>query len=296
MTTNAPTSVPKADILIVDDTLENLRLLSQILSQNYKVRVAPSGTIGLAAARAAPPDLILLDIMMPAMNGYEFAAQAKSDPATSDIPIIFMSALDDIESKVRGFQAGGIDYVTKPFQEVEVLARVRTHLSIRNLYKQAQAEILERRRVENELRDSSARMQALLSAVPDTMYRISRDGEIIDFNANNESMLFAPQNLVKGAYLANILEKNLASKISNCIHEVLDNHQTQTLEYSLSAGSIEKIYEARLKDSGPNEVTMMVRDISERARLEQMKSDFINRATHELRTPHDDALDGQIDR
>ena len=283
--TKSTSSDIKADILIVDDTPENLRLLNQILSQHYKVRLAPSGTIGLAAARSSPPDLILLDIMMPAMNGFEVAAQLKADPLTVDIPIIFMSALDDIDSKVRGFTAGGIDYVTKPFQEVEVLARVRTHISIRTLYKQAQAEIAERKRAEADLRDSQARIQALLSAVPDTMYRIHRDGTFLDFKTSSAYSLFAPPDKLIGATLFDLLDDALAKKFISFIELTLDRKDMQTMEYTLKKGESTYVYEARFKDSGPDEVTVIIRDISRSARLEQMKSDFINRATHELRTP-----------
>ncbi len=294
-------SIPeiKADILIVDDTPENLRLLNQILSQYYKVRLAPSGTIGLAAARSTPPDLILLDIMMPAMNGFEVAAQLKADQTTADIPIIFMSALDDTDSKVRGFAAGGIDYITKPFQEVEVLARVRTHMSVHTLYKQAQAEISERKRAENELRESEFRIRALLSAVPDTMYRIRRDGIFLDFKASSNDLLLAPPEKIAGAALMDILDEPLSKKFMTCVTKVLESKEIQTLEYKLQKEDASRVFEARFKDSGAEEVTVIVRDISDRARLEQMKSDFINRATHELRTPISamilmvDLLDGE---
>ncbi|MFM8322687.1 MAG: diguanylate cyclase [Chloroflexota bacterium] len=155
------TAPPRANILIVDDTPENLRLLNQMLKQQYKVRLAPNGSIALAAARAAPPDLVLLDIMMPDMSGYEVAAALKADPLTRDAPIIFISALSDINSKIEGFQAGGVDYVTKPFHEEEVLARVRTHLSIRALHQQARAEIAERKRIEAAEREQHQLADAL---------------------------------------------------------------------------------------------------------------------------------------
>jgi diguanylate cyclase (GGDEF)-like protein/PAS domain S-box-containing protein len=141
-----------ANILVVDDLPDNLRLLNQILGQYYHVRLAPSASSGLAAARTSPPDLILLDIMLPETSGYDVARKLKADPLTADVPIIFISALDDTESKLEGFKAGGVDYVTKPFQEMEVLARVNTHLAIRSLYKQAQQEIAERKLAEERYR------------------------------------------------------------------------------------------------------------------------------------------------
>jgi sigma-B regulation protein RsbU (phosphoserine phosphatase) len=130
---------PKADILIVDDTPANLRLLSQMLAeQGYQVRPVPDGPLALAATRAEPPDLILLDIRMPEMDGYQVCEHLKADAQTRDIPIIFISALDATQDKVRAFTVGGVDYVTKPFQFEEVLARVETHLALRKLQKQLQ--------------------------------------------------------------------------------------------------------------------------------------------------------------
>ena len=129
----------RGNILIVDDVPANLRLLSQILTEEgYHVRPVPDGPLAVAAAQAEPPDLILLDIRMPEMDGYDVCEQIKLDARTRDVPIIFISALDATQDKVRAFRVGGVDYVTKPFQAAEVLARVETHLSLRALQKQLQ--------------------------------------------------------------------------------------------------------------------------------------------------------------
>jgi signal transduction histidine kinase len=133
------TTGQSANIMIVDDTPANLRLLSQILSEHgYKVRAVLSGPQALMAAQAAPPDLILLDIRMPDMDGYEACERIKADERTRDIPVLFISALDEMEDKVKAFTAGGVDYITKPFQAEEVLARVQTHLALRDLNRQLQ--------------------------------------------------------------------------------------------------------------------------------------------------------------
>lgn len=127
------------EILIVDDTPTNLRLLTQMLTQRgHGVRAATSGARALESARVNPPSLILLDIRMPEMNGYEVCETLKEDPRTIDIPIIFISALNEIEDKVKGFSVGGVDYITKPFQLEEVIARVETHLALRRLQKRLQ--------------------------------------------------------------------------------------------------------------------------------------------------------------
>jgi sigma-B regulation protein RsbU (phosphoserine phosphatase) len=129
----------REEILIVDDTPTNLRLLSQMLGDHgYGVRAVTSGERAIASARAIPPSLILLDIKMPEMSGYEVAEELKSDNLTVDIPIIFISALDDIQDKVDAFTVGGVDYITKPFQLEEVLARVETHLALTRMQKQLQ--------------------------------------------------------------------------------------------------------------------------------------------------------------
>ncbi|PDV99390.1 diguanylate cyclase [Candidatus Chloroploca asiatica] len=118
-------------ILIVDDTPANLRLLAQLLADHqYEVRPVTKGTAALAAVRASAPDLILLDIRMPDLDGYSVCEQLKADEATRSIPIIFLSALGDTDDKLKAFQVGGVDYITKPFHPEEVLARVRTHLAL----------------------------------------------------------------------------------------------------------------------------------------------------------------------
>ena len=120
-------------ILIVDDIADNLRVLSGTLSQKgYKIRCAKNGATALKVANKVIPDLILLDIKMPGMNGYEVCQKLKADEQTKDIPIIFLSALDDVLDKVKAFEVGGIDYITKPFQVEEVLVRVKTHLALQS--------------------------------------------------------------------------------------------------------------------------------------------------------------------
>jgi DNA-binding response OmpR family regulator len=124
----------QANILVVDDTPANLNVLSSILSQQgYKVRPANSGELALMVVQHSAPDLILLDIQMPSLNGFEVCKRLKEQPQTHDIPVIFISALDDVLDKVEAFEVGGADYITKPFQILEVLARVEHQL---RLYRQ----------------------------------------------------------------------------------------------------------------------------------------------------------------
>lgn len=128
------TPASPATIMIVDDAPENLKLLEGLLrDRGYRVRPFPRGTLALAAARDDPPDLILLDINMPGLNGYEVCEQLRTIEATRDIPVIFLSVFNEALDKVKAFACGGVDYVTKPFQFEEVQARIETHLTIRRL-------------------------------------------------------------------------------------------------------------------------------------------------------------------
>lgn len=120
-----------ATIMVVDDIPANLKLLEEMLQgRGYRVMQFPCGAMALKAAAKNPPDLILLDIMMPEMDGFEVCRRLKADENLKEIPVLFISALDGTDDKVKAFSAGGLDYVTKPFQETEVLARVETHLEL----------------------------------------------------------------------------------------------------------------------------------------------------------------------
>ncbi|MFB2937657.1 adenylate/guanylate cyclase domain-containing protein [Aerosakkonemataceae cyanobacterium BLCC-F154] len=161
-----------ANILIVDDTPDNLRLLSTMLSgQGYYVRKAINGQMALKAAQMSPPDLILLDINMPLMNGYEVCQTLKANPDTCKIPVIFISALDHVIDKIKAFEVGGVDYITKPFQLEEVLARINNQLNQKRLAEQLefknqqlQAEVSDRKKAEVKIRLLLAATQAISRA------------------------------------------------------------------------------------------------------------------------------------
>src|SRR5580700_9830375 len=135
---------PKSNVVVVDDQPANLKLLEDLLTeQGHAVRSFPRGRLALDAAARNPPDLILLDINMPEMNGFEVCQRLKADEKLAPIPVLFLSALNETSDKVNAFRAGGVDYITKPFQLEEVRARVETHLQLYRA-RQVERELLER--------------------------------------------------------------------------------------------------------------------------------------------------------
>ncbi len=128
---NDPVSTEKPVVLVVDDTPENLALMSALLRDEYVVRVANSGERALRLAQDKPPDLILLDVMMPGMDGYEVLRQLQAAPSTRGIPVVFLTARGDVEDEKRGLELGAVDYIAKPISPPIVMARVRSHLALK---------------------------------------------------------------------------------------------------------------------------------------------------------------------
>jgi len=183
----------RADILVVDDQPNNVRLLSMMLvEEGYRVRKALDGTMALTAIETEHPDLILLDIMMPDLNGYEVCQSLQDRAETREIPIIFLSALDEPLDKVKAFQVGGADYISKPFQLEEVLARIENQLTIQRQKHQLveqnaqlQQEIWERQQTEEVLYQSRALLSSVLNSSLDGVAAMQavrdEEGNIADF-------------------------------------------------------------------------------------------------------------------
>ena len=161
-------------ILIVDDSKANVDLLVSALGKKYKLSVAMDGNAALSQARENAPDLILLDVMMPVMDGFEVCSRLKADPSTNSIPIIFITALDESDSVTKGFKLGAVDFITKPFRISELNARVHTHLSLRNamMALSDQNRILDIRVKERTKELSDTRLKII--------YRLSRAAEYRD--------------------------------------------------------------------------------------------------------------------
>ncbi len=191
MTSTLP-KTNRANILVVDDTPENLRLLAGILSEKgYQVRPVPNGKLALSAAQKIPPDLVLLDIMMPEMDGYQVCQQLKASEITKDIPVIFISAINDVLDKVKAFAVGGVDFITKPFQVEEVLARIETHLKICSLQQTLQeknqdlATALHQLQATQEHLIQSEKMAALGQLIAGIAHEINTPLGIIGSSINN---------------------------------------------------------------------------------------------------------------
>lgn len=167
------------EVLIIEDTPESLALLSElILKAGFSVRQAQDGEMGLISARSKLPSIILLDVRMPGINGFEVCKQLKSDEQTSSVPIIFLSALQDIEAKIKGLQLGAADFVTKPYEPDEVLLRVKNNLELNKLRRNLEAmcyqktkklmeEMAERRRAQEELMESKKQLRELTGHLQD---------------------------------------------------------------------------------------------------------------------------------
>ena len=190
MMNDHPLPAEPKDILIVDDMPDNLRLLSTMLTcYGYHVRKAINGQLALQGAEISPPDLILLDINMPKMNGYQVCEKLKLSEKTKDIPVIFISALDDVMEKVKAFGVGGVDYITKPFQIEEVLARVQNQLSLRLLQSQLQLQARELHDRNSRLQQEIAERQRAEESIRFLLETTRAIGEAVDFHSALEVIL-----------------------------------------------------------------------------------------------------------
>jgi len=187
-------------VLAIDDTAENLGLLETLLEkQNYLVLVATNGERGLEIARKQRPDIILLDVMMPGWDGFETARRIKREEELSSIPILFLSALDDTGSKVKGFDAGGVDYIAKPFQQKELLARIKTHLELGNLRNNLSQQVMRKTQELTRFYEDSLHLLSMVSEFRDyeTSLHNKRLGEYAKLIALHLDLPERFQNLMR---------------------------------------------------------------------------------------------------
>jgi PAS domain S-box-containing protein len=197
-------TLSKDTLLIIDDMSDNLNLLDKLLTiSGFNILTAQSGTEGIQIAKTAHPDLILLDLMMPGMDGFQVCEHLKSQENTKDIPVIFMTAVADTTNKVKGFKLGAADYITRPFQHQEVLARINTHLKICKLQQkfiqknqQLQQEISERQQAQEALNKSHERFLTVLNSLEAIVYVIDITTYKILFVNQYIKKIFFKDNLI----------------------------------------------------------------------------------------------------
>ncbi|WP_227788664.1 response regulator [Nodularia sp. LEGE 04288] len=223
-----------ADILIVDDKLENIRFLSDFLSKhNYQVRKAINGQAALTSVKSLPPDLIILDINMPGMGGYEVCQRLKNDPETSIIPVIFLSAGNEVKDKILAFEAGGIDYITKPFNLEEILVRVQTQLKVQQLQK--------------NLRDRNQEIQTMLLELQKT-----------------EAALIQKEKLVNASQIT----AGISHEINNPLSFIVGNLKPAS-EYSENLITLVALYQKAFPDATPE-----IKNFIEYIELDFLVTDF----------------------
>jgi PAS domain S-box-containing protein len=280
----------RGSILVVDDTAASLRVLSEILQQEgYSVRPANSGTLALASIAAHHPDLILLDIRMPDMDGFEICRRLKADEATGHIPIIFQSAATELADRLEGLRLGAVDYISKPFQREELLARVKTHLelarlrenleeSVRARTKQLELEVAERKRTEERLKDNEARYRALFEGVPDALLIADiATGVIRNVNQSACRLFARTRDELVGVHYTSLHPPRLARETEqafrNHSHGATEGKSGAPVEHViLRADGTEIPIEIRTQPVILDGTMMMLgvfRDVSERKRAEE---------------------------
>ena len=270
-------------ILIVDDAPENIQLLLRIFNKDgYRIQTADNGAQAVEIARSMLPDIILLDINMPVMDGFEACALLKGDERTCDIPVIFLSALDNIEHKARAFQVGGVDYILKPFEYEEVQARVETHLVLRNLQVQLKlanqalaARVEELTHSRELLAERERRLSAFVNALPNLSFVLDEQGRYLEVIANEPDLLAARPDQLIGRLVEDVLPPQEAAKVLDSIGLTIQTGTIQKIEYKIPVvAGCERWFEGRIAlmekgDLGRGKVVFMASDITERVQLYQ---------------------------
>ncbi len=287
-----PNALPK--VLIVDDDHLNAKLLAaNIRSSEYEIALAYDGNQCLQLLREVRPDLILLDVMMPEMDGFEVCSRIKADERSTDIPILFMTALTDEQYKTQGFTMGAVDYITKPFNEAEVKARVQTHLALKasrdalrrqNFFlddqvqartaelsqanAQLKAEIKAKDQAHHQLQISEAANRAIVDALPDEVFRINGGQKIIEHKGAGRIFSVDPQQVL-GMPLARLLPEGMDQEVQSQVTQVLESAQTAILDFPVILADKKRHCEARLVKIDSDQVLLIARDITRQKRSQE---------------------------
>jgi PAS domain S-box-containing protein len=263
----------KNDILIVDDEIPSLKLLAQFLAQEgFQVRPVERPQLAIDSALAQPPALILLDVKMPEMDGFEVCRRLKQDERTRDIPVIFISAMQDVQDKVRGFEAGGVDFVSKPFQEEEILARVRTHLNLRNLQLNMAALVDERTAELAESTEEFVKSEAKYRDLVDNslvgVFNSSLDGQFFFVNDALARMydFDHPEQMLAEGSLPRWADPKQREQLMSDLreHGSVRNFEAETI--TRTGRHLHVIFSAKLQY---NKISGMVMDVTDSKKAEQ---------------------------
>jgi two-component system, cell cycle response regulator len=268
-------------ILVVDDISENTTLLARILtSSGYQVKITNSGLEAIDVAQTFKPELILLDFYMPMMDGIETCLRLKQDQRTSNIPIIFISALDDIDNKVKAFQAGAVDYITKPFELEEVRARVGKHLAVLHLQAQLQTlnqqltmRIEELSQSQEQLRERENKLDAFVKALPNLSFVLDEESRCLEIMTNEANLLGMERTQLLGHLISDVIPDQESRSIEDAIRLAIETRKTQLIEYKIPDPSgAEGWFEGRIalmekSSDGHSKLVFVVNEISERVQL-----------------------------
>lgn len=226
-------------VLIVDDTLMNLKLLSKALeTHGYETHCASNGLEALNLAKEVCPDLILLDIMMPGIDGYEVCDRLKTNLLTSNIPVLFISTMNDAIDKVRAFDIGGVDYVTKPFQSEEVLARIAHHINLRNLQKRLEAQNIRLQQESQERYLAEVLYRNLFENALCGIFQSTLEGQYLRVNQALAEIYGydSPEAMLASANTTNLfyVEPNRYTELMSCVqqHEIVRQFESQVYDKS----------------------------------------------------------------
>jgi diguanylate cyclase (GGDEF)-like protein/PAS domain S-box-containing protein len=258
-------------ILIVDDIPENVSLLEAVLSANYTIMTATRGSEVIEIAHSKPPDLILLDIVMPGMDGYDVCKLLKKTPDLRDIPVIFLSILCSTETKLKAFDSGAVDYITKPFHPAEVLARIKTHMSIREL----QLRLETRNRELAEVDAERIRLGMIVESSNDAIFSVSEECVITSWNGSAENIFGYSAGEIIGSQIFTIMPAEFYPEKSHIWQTILSGEQLRYFDMTPTRKDGRQVYvsfKASPLLNSDGEITgnsVIARDETERRQMEE---------------------------